>query len=852
MSEVEGAVPLPVGISESTAATRLTTDGPNELPSQRRRSVLAIVFQVLREPMLLLLVAGSVLYLLTGEPGDAVMLSLFVLIVIAITTVQEVRSERALERLKELSSPRSLVIRDGVERRVASRELVRGDVVVLSEGDRVPADGLVRSCINLTIDESLLTGESMPVSKQPAAHEQPVQPPFASTAASIFSGTLVTAGQGQVEILATGSRTELGKIGTALRDIKSEPTALKRETNRLVRVFALVGAIACVAAVIIYALTRGGSGAAWKQGLLVGIATAMAVLPEEFPMILTVFLALGAWRMAKHNVLTRQMQAVEMLGAATVLCVDKTGTLTQNQMTLRALSTAGSIQMLTLPQSNLAEPFRALLNIAVHASTALPFDSMDKAVRNATHAVLGEVISPSFQLLRVYPLRPDFLATSQAWKTGEGDKVLIATKGAPETIAQFCHLEGEALTLMREQLATLSQQGLRVLGVAQQHITRADMPEDHRRLEPQFLGLLAFEDPLRPSSQPAVAACSRAGIRVLMVTGDAPLTAQSIARQAGLTQVDPVVLGAELEALSDEQLRFRLRGHQVFARVTPTQKLRIVNALKADGEIVAMTGDGVNDAPALKAAHIGIAMGGRGTDVAREAAALVLLDDDMASIVHAVALGRRIFANIKKAVAFVIAAHVPIAGLSLAPLFFPQWPLILLPVHIAFLEFIIDPSCSIVFEAEAAEEGSMSRPPRKAGEPLFSKRLAGVALLQGLCALAASLGVFLYFRRSIEADETRALTFMALVVSLLGLIVINHSTSAGMLAVLRISNRWLRWVLVSVPAVLAIIYLTPVLRRLFHFGAVSASSALASIAIALLSIGGFAALRSPIRRWHAS
>jgi P-type Ca2+ transporter type 2C len=846
----EGA-PSFLGLSESAASTLLVTDGPNELPSQQRRSVLLIVLTVLREPMLLLLVAGSVVYLLAGEPGDALMLSLFVLVVIVITTVQEVRSEHALERLKELSSPRSLVIRDGSERRIASRELVRGDLVVLSEGDRVPADGLVRSCVNLAIDESLLTGESMPVSKQPAGFGRQLQGATASTGASVFSGTLVTLGQGQIEIVATGTRTELGKIGTALREIKAEPTALKKETDRLVRLFAIVGVIACVVIGIVYALTRGGTNAAWKQGLLVGIATAMAVLPEEFPMILTVFLALGAWRMAKHNVLTRHMQAIETLGAATVLCVDKTGTLTQNQMTLRTMCAAGSVEPLILPQPALAEPFRTLLNVAVHASTALPFDPMDKAIRSAGQSVLGEVISPAFQLLRVYALRPDFLATSQAWQTGQGDSVMVATKGAPETIAEFCRLRGEALALLRQQLAVLSRQGLRVLGVAQQYVSRSSLPEDHRQLEPHFLGLLAFEDPLRPSSRSAVAACAQAGIRVLMVTGDAPLTAESIASQAGFSQTD-AVLGAELKPLSDEQLRLRLRSHQVFARVNPSQKLRIVNALKADGEIVAMTGDGVNDAPALKAAHIGIAMGGRGTDVAREAAALVLLDDDMASIVHAVAHGRRIFANIKKAVAFVIAAHVPIAGLSLAPLFFPQWPLILMPVHIAFLEFIIDPSCSVVFEAEPAEEGSMRRAPRKVGEPLFSKRLAGIALLQGLCALAASLGVFLYFRHSVGEDEARALTTLALVVCLLSLIVINHSTSAGLLAMWRISNRWLRWALVSVPALMAVIFATPVLRHLFHFGLVSARAALGSMALAFLSIAGFAALRPLTRRWHAS
>lgn len=806
------------GLSEDDARQRLEAEGPNELPTEKRRGVFGIALEVVREPMFLMLVAAGGIYLLMGEPSDALMLLGFVFVVMTITVVQERRTERALDALRDLSSPRALVVRGGAQRRIAGREVVRGDLLVLAEGDRVPADAILRRAQNVATDESLLTGESVPVRKLPSVDATSMDTPGGDDLPSVFSGTLVTAGQGLAEVVAIGGRSELGKIGRALKKVVPEATLLQRETRRLVRVFAIVGLLACAVVVVTFGVTRGGGADAWKEGFLAGVALAMATLPEEFPVVLTVFLALGAWRISRSNVLTRRMPAIEMLGAATVLCVDKTGTLTQNRMTLRRLVASG--EEVDVPEAvELPGGLGELLSSAVLASRRDPFDPMEKALHEAGERLLrgADHPPPSWTLIREYPLSPELLAVSHAWSVGAGDEVVVATKGAPEAIADLCNLAGEARARLLAEVATLASAGLRVLGVARGQTTEAALPSAQRDLRLTFVGLVGLEDPLRPTVPPAVKECATAGVRVVMITGDYPATALSIARQAGLAAGDRVITGPELERMSDAELTRRVKDVRVFARVVPEQKLRIVEALKAAGEIVAMTGDGVNDAPALKSAHIGIAMGGRGTDVAREAASLVLLDDDFSSIVAAIRLGRRIFDNIKKAVAFILAVHVPIVGLSMIPVFVPSWPLLLFPVHIVFLELIIDPSCSLIFEAEEAEDDVMQRQPRSPDERLFAWSTVGVALGQGASVLGACIGVFVLAREEHTPDAARGLTFATLVVAFLAVILVNRSWSRSAVSMFRTRNAALRWVLVGTAAVLAIVLFVPAARDLLHF-----------------------------------
>ena len=837
------------GLSTAEAKRRLQEEGPNTLPTQEKHGLWAIMWDVMKEPMFLLLVVGGVLYLLMGEPKDAARLLGFVFVVMGITIVQERRTERALDALRDLSSPQALVIRDGQRLKIAACDLVRGDLIVLAEGDRIPADAVLREGVNLSVDESLLTGESVPVFKTPSLTAQKMDLPGGDDLPSVFSGTLVTAGQGTAEVLATGLRSELGKIGKALSSVEPERTLLQVETGRLVRNLAILGLALCCMVVVVYALTRGGDLVSWKQGFLAGIAMAMATLPEEFPVVLTIFLALGAWRISRSRVLTRRMPAIETLGATTVLCTDKTGTLTLNQMRVAKIL-IGEIQtdVEQIGTSQSAE-VQGLLEVAVWASKPEPFDPMERAIHAAKEKLTSQQTAKNLVFEREYPLTPQMLAVTQVWRVDGDDTWLVASKGAPEAIADLCHLSKEQRDHLTRQVTTLAAEGLRVLGVACGKVSKGRLPDNNHDLELEFLGLLGLADPLRTNVPAAVAECQTAGIRVVMITGDYPATAQSIARQAGISNPESVITGPELGAMNDVELAERIKNVQVFARVVPEQKLRIVQALKANKEIVAMTGDGVNDAPALKAAHIGIAMGGRGTDVARESAALVLLDDDFASIVAAIKMGRRIFDNIKKAIAFIFAVHVPIAGLSIVPVFFSDWPLLLLPVHIVFLELVIDPSCSLIFEAEKSEKDIMTRPPRDSKERLFSWRSIALSLLQGLSVLAICLVIYVLARKDHTVDAARTLTFVALVAAFIAIIITNRSWSRSIIGILRTPNTAQWWVVGGTIVGLTLILSLPFTQGLFHFAPLHVIDLLTCISAGLLCVAWFEVLKY-FRRRH--
>jgi P-type Ca2+ transporter type 2C len=826
----------PAGLSEEDAIRRLAEAGYNEITSAKPRSLLTLAWDVLHEPMLLLLVGAGIIYLLLGDFEEAILLLASSFVVIGITLFQERRTERALDALRDLSSPRALVIRDGRRRRIPGREVVPGDLVVLAEGDRVPADGLLRSSANLSVDESLLTGESVPVRKVAAEAEQAMARPGGDDLPSVYSGTLVVRGQGIAEIRATGADTELGRIGKALRTVEPERTRLQRETGRLVRVLAVAGLSLCVVAAVAYSLTRGDILA----GMLAGITLAMSMIPEEFPVILTVFLALGAWRIARRRVLTRRMPALETLGAATVLCVDKTGTLTLNQMTVQRVLAGAAEYDAGATREQAAPEVRRLMRTAALASDEHPFDPMEQGIRDLADRIAAPAPS-DLRLARAYPLSPSLLAVVQVWEA-PGRPCLVAAKGAPEAIADLCRLgEGDRQSVT-EQVRAMAAGGLRVLGVAGA-VWTGEVPEDQRAFDFEFLGLLGLADPVRPGVPEAVRECQRAGIRVVMITGDYPVTAQSIGRQIGLTSVEEAITGPELDGMDDKALRGRIASVSIFARVVPEQKLRLVRALQANGEVVAMTGDGVNDAPALKAADIGVAMGGRGTDVAREASSLVVLDDDFTSIVQAVRLGRRIYDNLTKAMAFVLAMHVPIAGISLVPILF-KLPLVLLPVHIVFLEMIIDPACSLAFEAEPEEADVMERPPRNPQDPLFSRRLLLTSAAQGASVFGVVLAVFLIARSVGQSEgEVRGLTFVTLVVASLALILSDRSWSRPIVATLRTPNAALGWIAGGAVIFLALAIFVPSLRDLFQFNVLHANDLAITVAAGFLSVLWFEILK---------
>ena len=807
------------GLSAAEASARLTREGYNELPRSARRTPFRIVLEVLREPMLALLIGGGVVYLALGDVKEATILLVFACLSVLITVVQESRTERVLEALRDLTSPRALVIRDGERKRIAGREVVRGDLIVIAEGDRVPADAQFLEGHDLQADESLLTGESVPARKKPNPGLSDVLPrPGGDDLPVVFSGTLIVRGSGIAQVVATGAASEIGKIGKSLGALETEAPHLQTQVQKLVTIFAIVGGAVSVLVVILYATLRGG----WLDAVLAGIAVGMSMLPEEFPVVLTVFMAIGAWRIAQARVLTRHASAIEALGSATVLCTDKTGTLTENRMTIKELRLINHAPLaIDTSAQHLPTPFRDLIISGVLASAVEPFDPMEKAFYALAKRDLegSELLGKSDrELVKAYALRGDLLAMTNVWKAADdGAALVVAAKGAPEAIADLCRLDLEAHAALAESVDEMAAKGLRVLGVARASFAGTELPPSQRDFAFRVIGLVGFADPLRQSVPSAVAECRTAGIRVIMITGDYPATARAVARQAGIDG-DDLITGSDIEALSDEHLASRMRATNVFARIMPEQKLRIVKALKAAGEIVAMTGDGVNDAPSLKAAHIGVAMGGRGTDVAREASSIVLLDDDFGSIVTTVRLGRRIFDNLRKAMSFIFAVHVPIAGLALLPLIFGL-PILFGPMHIAFLEMVIDPVCALVFEAETEEDNLMRRPPRGPMDPLFSASMILWSVLQGALALALVAAIFIVaLQRGMPEDEVRALTFFSLVISIVALIFVNRSSSTSLIKAIKRPNRALALVLPAVVAMLATTLLWPEVRGLFRFG----------------------------------
>ena len=837
------------GLTEEEAASRLRTEGFNELPAAKARNLLRTAWDVIREPMILLLISAASIYFFLGELSDSLVLMGSIFFVVGIDLYQQRKTEHALEALRDLSSPRAMVIRDGQQRRVAGREVARGDIVIVSEGDRIPADGVLLSAVSLSVDESLLTGESVSVRK--AASGRPTDemgPPGGDDLPFVFSGTLVVQGQGFAEIRATGARTELGKIGKALRSIEPEATKLQGEVNRLAGILAVLALSFCAVITVVYGLTRDS----WINGVLAGITTAMALLPEEFPVVLTVFLALGAWRISQRQVLTRRGNAIEALGTATVLCVDKTGTLTQNRMAVRKLHAGGNTLEIKPETDELPEAFHELLEFSILASKRNPLDPMEIAFQEFGSRSLSNTkhLHHDWALKHEYPLSSALLSMSRAWSLAGGQGFVIAAKGAPEAIAELCRLSPDGLKEIATRASEMASEGLRVLGVAKSKWEQSPLPETQREVTFELIGLVGLADPIRPEVPAAVEECYRAGVRVIMITGDYPGTAQNIARQVGISASDQVLTGSQVGLMNESDLRERVKVTNIFARMVPEQKLRLVNALKANGEVVAMTGDGVNDAPALKAAQIGIAMGGRGTDVARESADLVLLDDSFSSIVEAIRLGRRIFDNLRKAMSFVFAVHVPIAGLALIPVL-ARWPLILMPVHIVFLELIIDPACSIAFEAEPEEPGSMQRPPRKAGEPLLSRRRIVMSVLQGLSVLLVVFLVFAFAQYRGESKTTaRTLAFTILVIGNLMLILTNRSWTLPIIATLRTTNRSLWWVIFGAVALLVLVIYVPFLQTLFRFAPLhppDIAVCLAGSVASLLWFEGWKLLRNNVK-----
>ncbi len=784
------------GLNSEAAKALLKKFGPNELPAAQPKTISALVFEVMREPMFVLLLSCGALYMILGDYREGMVMMASILIIIFITIFQFRKTERALEALRSLSSPRALVVRDGIEMRIPGREVVPGDLILLREGDRIAADAHLLDSVNLTIDESVLTGESVPVIRH--------------TGEEIFSGTLIVQGAASATVRHTGQQSRMGMIGKSLAEIQPSATRLQAEMTRLIRLLFIIGACFSLGLVLIFYFTRGN----FVASLLNGLSASIAILPEEFPVVLTVFLALGSLRLSRKNVLTRKPSAIETLGSATVLCSDKTGTITVNRMELNVIYNGYDLKELK-DYTEADVSFSRLLVTAAMASNTASADPMDRAIRKGAEKLGGPIAEA--EMIKEYPLSPELMTMSLVHRGENG--LRVSAKGAPEAILGLCRLEEGENSRHLKMLQTLAGRGLRVLGVASALFPGEELPEHQPAFVFRFLGFVALQDPVRPEVPQSVDECLKAGIRVIMITGDFPLTARSIATQAGIPGGSGVISGEQLAGLSDHALREQIISCNVFARIRPEQKLRIVEALKANGEIVAMTGDGVNDAPALKAAHIGIAMGNKGTDVAREAASLVLLDDHFASIVAAIRSGRRIYDNLQKAMSYIMAIHIPIIGLTLLPAFFPEMPLLLMPLHIVFMELIIDPVCSIAFETEQEEKGIMNRPPRNPEERFIGSRRIIGSVLDGFMLLAMVIAVYIFSSDEGHTEaQARSIAFSALILGNIMLILTKLSKTRSAAAALAEGNIPLLLIVsVATGLLLTIIRVEPVMH-IFSFG----------------------------------
>jgi Ca2+-transporting ATPase len=767
--------------------------------------------------MFLLLLGAGTIYMAMGNAHEAMILLGFVVVIMLITVLQERRTDNALSALRDLSSPRAQVIRSGVTSRIAGTEIVRDDLILVVEGDRIPADGTLLEAHELSTNESMLSGESEPVNKQ--------------TLDLLFAGTLVISGQGLMRVTGIGRQTEMGNIGQSLDTIAIQASPLQEEMARLTKRLVWIALALCALLMGLFWALRGD----WLGAVLSGITLAMGVLPQELPVIMIVFFAMAARRLAKQQVLTRRLNAIETLGQTTVLCVDKTGTLTQNRMEVAALCVDHqTLEPQPLSPHSLPEPFLALLEYAVLASETQPQDPMEQAFHRLAKVQLARTdrLHPLWRLECEYELAPTLLAMSHVWRDGASEIDHVATKGAPEAIADLCHLPPDLRENMNKQAALLAERGLRVLGVARaSHRSEQAFPAIQHEFEFEWLGLIGLADPLRPEVPAAIADCRKAGIRVIMITGDHPRTAQAVAQQAGIAH-DKVITGDALAKMSPSDLAGTVSRVCVFARIKPQQKLALVEALKARGEVVAMTGDGVNDAPALKAAHIGIAMGQRGTDVAREAAALVLLHDDFSAILKAIAQGRLTFANLRQAMVYTMAVHVPIVGLALLPVLF-GFPLILAPLHIAFLELIMDPACSIVFESQTGTTDLMSQPPRRSDEPLLSSRHVVLSLLQGAVVTLAAMGIYAWLLTTQVVGEAATLAFVVLVTANVVLILPTRQGNAGWGHLINGLTPVSMWVMAGTFVSLVAITAVPWLAKQFNFVALSATQELTALAAGL-------------------
>lgn len=788
------------GLTENQVKEARAQFGRNEV-LKKESSFLSRIIGVLKEPMLVLLLLAALLYFLTGQYEDGLFMLAAIVLVSGISFYQESRSKNALAALRTLTQATCKVIRDGKKTEIKREEIVVGDIMIVEEGSSIPADGLLLHSNDFSVNEAILTGESLPISKTKS--EEGTQ---------VFQGTTVVAGLAICQVTAVGEGTALGKIGKSIEAIAEEDTPLQLQINNFVKKMALAGIVIFI---IVWGINYVNT---WDvlSSLLKALTLAMSILPEEIPVAFATFMAVGAWRLMKLGIVVKQTKTVETLGSATVICIDKTGTITENSMSLVKVYAYASRKIVAT--ENVEEEEKKLIELAMWASEPIAFDPMEKALHNAYAATVITDRRPDYRLVHEYPLSGKPPMMTHVFETTGGDRI-IAAKGAQEAIIAVCNLSTKEEAEVLEAFRNLAQEGFRILAVAAAEFSESNFPLEQQLLPFSFKGLLAFYDPPKKNIRNVFETFYRAGIEVKIITGDTAATTSTLAHQVHFKGADKTLSGEELIRMTDTEIQKKVKEVNIFTRMFPEAKLRILNALKANGHIVAMTGDGVNDGPALKAAHIGIAMGKRGSEIAKEVSSLVLTDDDLARMTEAIAMGRRIYTNLKKAIQYIISIHIPIILTVLIPLLLAWiYPSIFSPVHVIFLELIMGPTCSIIYENEPMEQNLMNQKPRLASTTFFNWKELSISIVQGLVIAGGIVFIYQYaVQQSYGESSTRTMVFLTLITANIFLTLVNRSFYYSIFTTLRYKNNLIALVIITTVLLTSALLFIPAFAHFFEF-----------------------------------
>ncbi|GAB4162046.1 MAG: cation-translocating P-type ATPase [Winogradskyella sp.] len=809
------------GLTQNQVLEARKRHGANRLDLKKESGFFYVAKNIFKEPMVILLLVTSSIYFITGNTGDAIFLALAIVLVSAISFYQDSRSRNALDKLKAYTQPNCKVIRDGQVMEIKSHELVVGDSMMVEEGHTIPADGTVIHSNDFSVNESILTGESFSVYKNKAQDNN-----------KIYMGTMIASGLAIATVTHIGNNTKLGKIGKSLEGVSEDKTPLEMQINNFVKKMVVAGIVVFIVVWVINYFKSYNV----LDSLLRALTLAMSILPEEIPVAFTTFMAMGAWRLMKIGVVVKQMKTVETLGSATIICTDKTGTITENKMSLVRLYSAKSQKISSL-EEDLTKDEEELIRMAMWASEPIPFDPMEIALHDHYKKLFLKDERPFYKMYHEYPLGGKPPMMTHIFQDGSGHRI-IAAKGAPEAILGVSDLNMETKNNIESTIRSLAANGYRILGVAQTIFNGDNFPEKQQNFQFEFMGLVAFYDPPKYNIKSVLEDFNTAGIKIKIITGDNAITTSAIAKQIGFNNYENSISGDDLMKLSDSEFQGKVSDYQIFTRMFPDAKLKIINALKANGEVVAMVGDGVNDGPALKTAHIGIAMGKKGTEIAKDAASLILVDDDLSKMVDAVAMGRKIYANLKKAIQYIISIHIPIILTVFLPLVLGWvYPNILSPVHIILLELIMGPTCSIVYENEPIEKNIMQRQPRPLTSVFFNWKELTTSVIQGL---VITMGVLFAYQYAVSHgyDEamTRTMVFIVLMSANVFLTFVNRSFYYSILTTLKYKNNLIPLVIGITVLITALLLYVPSLNQFFQFGELRPNLILVSISIGFFSV----------------